>query len=293
MASAAARHSHADVAQEIVDCILDSVFPFDKATLLTCALISRTWCNAARRITFRVVHCHEKIRKLQEFRELLSSPLQTVSRHIREFSIADALIRPATRKPMGATELRELLGKMHQLRKLSLASMDIVSDEDRVGDSALPFINAEELSVERCRFRRSNGAINMIAFASLLTMFSEINTLALTDPDTCGQNTYVKEPTDGAAPVPFPDLPSNFSKVRVGKVSLKFELSEFVTRILGQCLREGDVDILRLKWFKASHSIVGSLRSHVRCLRLSEPFDISESGMSRHVMCWSLNLIRL
>ena len=282
MSSTTGHLPHANIAQEIIENVLDSTDVFDEQTPLTCAFVSRIWCKAARRITFRSVECDPKTPKFVALQGILCSPLQTVGWCVRELTIKDGPARK--RKPIRLAELRIVLENMPHLQKLTLSHVDVVSDDDSIDGAAqkFPLPSLKKLTVTSCGFRRSSEVIKTSAFASLLMLFSGLDRLALDAPEDDAE--------DAAALVISPSIPSTFVKRCVRKATLKWELSQHVARLLGRYLQEDQVHSLRLKHFSVTHSIVDRLRSNVRCLSLSMPDDCPGKRMIFPLFCLSSGL---
>ena len=190
-------------AQEIVEQICDYLDQDrDLQFLLSCAPLSRSWCYASRRISFRSVYCQRRypydVLKFEGLCDVLASPLQTIGRHIRKFTMLDELLESQgtgtkglvqkdqwlayrSRTPFHIMELHGVLQMMPLLRELCLSRLDFVlGDPPRVQPSLLPGLDKFTLSL--CYFVSSDNVSSMVAFAVLLSFFPEVRTLVLVTP---------------------------------------------------------------------------------------------------------------
>ena len=110
-----------NIPQEIIDWIVDLLYSDPQGPKIHLSLVSKSMCHASRHFSFRTLHLCGHPRSVDGFNLLVSSPLETITSHIRNLRIGDKdhiAFRPPF--PLDTTRLQSLIDRLPALECIYL-----------------------------------------------------------------------------------------------------------------------------------------------------------------------------
>ena len=222
------------------------------------ALVSRSWCKAARRLDHHLKDIHLSVDHghLQPFLDTIRSPIQTISTRVVSLRIEQEFGFYSTRPALKASYFGELLSRLPGLRTLHLNG--VFWQEDATPSFSV--IPLDKLQLEDCRFvptdhedEEDSGDITTV-LANFIHQFSAIHTIELS---------FIFTTTDPAPEVAFADpLPPLSTDFHVHTLKLS-------SRMLPECVYA----LRRADWLASLQYLI-----------LDEFFSAPISDINEHVI---------